>query len=260
MIRFLALLVLLAAPVARGRPEPDQLTVAGIAEFTNAYRAWDGARFAAAVALFQRACAEPSATVTNFYWLGTAQFHRMLQLLGQPGGSGNKAAAAALEAAADALTRAGQLDPCHAESHALLATVEGMEIAANWLRAVWLGPRMQKELNLALATGTNNARVEYLLGTGQFFMANRAATRREALATLLRAEQLFAAEANVPPGPLEPRWGRDSCLTFIGSCYEKLDQRAEAETYFRKALALHPEDGLAQAGLKRVTKAGTQPP
>jgi len=33
-----------------------------------------------------------------------------------------------------------------------------------------------------------------------------------------------------------------------------LGQRAEAEVYFRKALALHPQDGLAQAGLKRVTK------
>ena len=28
----------------------------------------------------------------------------------------------------------------------------------------------------------------------------------------------------------------------------------EAEEYFRKALAMHPQDGLAQAGLKRVTK------
>jgi Flp pilus assembly protein TadD len=43
-------------------------------------------------------------------------------------------------------------------------------------------------------------------------------------------------------------------MTFIGLSYEKLGQRAEAEVYFRKALALHPQDGLAQAGLKRVTK------
>jgi len=258
MIRLWAMLLLLAAPCARAEAVADELTVAGISEFTNAYRAWDGARFDVAVALFQQACVSPSVTATNFYWLGVAQFHRMLELLGRPDRGTNKLAAAALDAAADALTRAIKLDPNHAESHGLLATVYGMEIGANMLRAVWLGPRLQKELKLALATGTNNARVEYLLGTSQFFVACRTSTRREALATLLAAEKLFDAEAKVPPGPLEPRWGRDSCLTFIGSCYERLDERAEAETYFRKALALHPEDGLAQAGLKRVTK-GDQP-
>ena len=253
------MLLLLAALCGRADVAADKLTAAGVAEFTNACRTWDGERFDAAVALFQRACAGPSATATNFYWLGAAQFHRMLELLGRPGTDTNKvAAAAALDAAADALNRAVKLDPCHAESHALLATVYGMEIGANLLRAVWLGPRLQKELKFALATGTSNARVEYLLGTSQFFMACRASTRRAALTTLLTAERLFDAEAKVPPGPLEPRWGRDSCLTFIASCYEKLDARAEAETYFRKALVLHPEDGLAQAGLKRVTK-GKQP-
>jgi len=259
MIRLLAMLLLLAAPCARADAAADKLTAAGIAEFTNAYRTWDGARFDAAVARFQQACASPAATATNYYWLGVGQFHRMLQLLGRPDGGTNRLiATAALAAAADALNRAVKRDPSQAESHALLATVYGMEIGANLLRAVWLGPRVQKELKLALALGARNARVQYLLGTSQFFLASRTASRREALTTLLAAERLFAAEAVTPPGALEPRWGRDSCLTFIGSCYEKLDQRAEAATYFRKALALHPEDGLAQAGLKRVTK-GTQP-
>jgi len=249
------MLWLLAAPCAWAVAEPDQLTAAGIAEFTNAYRAWDGARFAAAVTLFQQACACPSATATNYYWLGAAQFHRMLELLGRPDRGTNRAAAlGALTAAEEALTRAVKLAPNHAESHALLATIYGMQIGANLLRVVWLGPRLQKELKFALATGTNDARVQYLLGTSQFFEAGRTAARREALATLLTAEKLFDAEAQVPPGPLEPRWGHDSCLTFIGSCYEKLDEPAAAATYFRKALALHPEDGLAQAGLKRVTK------
>jgi len=251
------MLLLLAALCGRADVAADKLTAAGVAEFTNACRTWDGERFDAAVALFQRACAGPSATATNFYWLGAAQFHRMLQLLGRTQGGTNKLiAAAALDAAVDALTRAVKLDPSQAESHALLGTIYGMEIGENMLRAVWLGPRVQKELKLALATGGDDARVRYLLGTSQFFTACRTASRREALATLLAAEALFAAEAKTPPGPLEPRWGRDSCLTFIGSCYEKLDQRAPAETYFRKALALHPEDGLAQAGLKRVTKGG----
>ena len=129
-----------------------------------------------------------------------------------------------------------------------------MKISDNILRAVWLGPRVLKEQELALATGAKNPRVKYLLGMSQFYTAMRNASRREALTNLLTAEKLFEAEAKTPGAPLEPRWGHDSCLTFIGSSYEKLGQRAEAEDYFRKALAMHPQDGLAQAGLKRVTK------
>jgi tetratricopeptide (TPR) repeat protein len=255
MIRVLTILLLLAAPVARADSAPDKLTMAGIAEFTNAYQAWDGARFVKADNLFQQACTNATATVTNYYWLGAGEFHRMLQLLGLPERKTNKLAAeAALDAAVDALTQAVKLDASHAESHALLGTLYGMKISDNMLSAVWLGPRVQREQKLAFANGAKNPRVQYLLGMSQFYTAMRTASRREALTNLLAAEKLFEAEAKTAEAPLEPRWGHDSCLTFIGSSYEKLGQSAEAEAYFRKALAMHPQDGLAQAGLKRVTK------
>ena len=89
------------------------------------------ARFGAAVELFRQACTNASATATNFYWLGTAEFHRMLQLLGLPESQTNKlAAGAALDAAVAALTQAVKLDASHAESHALLGTLYGMKISA----------------------------------------------------------------------------------------------------------------------------------
>jgi tetratricopeptide (TPR) repeat protein len=255
MIRFFTMLLLLAAPVVRADSAADQLTIAGIAEFTNAYQAWDGARFVKADNLFQQACTNATATATNYYWLGAGEFHRMLQLLSSPENTANThAAGTELEAALDALTRAVKLDASHAESHALLGTLYGMKISDNWLRAAWLGPRVEREFNLALAGGAKNPRVQYLLGMSQFYTAIRNASQREALTNLLAAEKLFEAEAKTPAGPLDPRWGHDSCLTFIGSSYEKLGERAEAEAYFRKALTMHPQDGLAQAGLKRVTK------
>ena len=102
--------------------------------------------------------------------------------------------------------------------------------------------------------GAQNPRVRYLLGTCQFHTAKKPAAQREALATLLSAEKLFAAEAQRAAGPLEPRWGRSSCLTFIGRTYELLGQRAEAADYFRKALAEHPADHVAKEGLARVTE------
>jgi hypothetical protein len=96
--------------------------------------------------------------------------------------------------------------------------------------------------------------VRYLLGTCQFHLAKKPAAQRQALATLLAAEKLFAAEARRPAGPLDPRWGCSSCLTFIGRTYELLGQRAAAAAYFRQALSEHPADYVAKQGLARVTE------
>ena len=253
MIRFVSILMLSSALLAHAESKADKLTAAGIAEFTAAYHAWDGARFGVASKLFRQGSTNASATVTNYYWLGASEFHRMLQLQNSPGSATNKSAsAAALDAAVEALTTAVKVDERHAESHALLGTLYGMKINGNLLRGVRFGPRVQKHQELALASGANNPRVQYLLGVCQFHTAKKPAARRESLATLLAAEKLFAAEAKTAAAPFEPRWGYDSCLTFIGRTYELLGQPKAAADYFRKALAVHPQDHVAQDGLKRV--------
>ena len=96
--------------------------------------------------------------------------------------------------------------------------------------------------------------MRYLLGACQFQTAKKAGAWQEALTNLLAAEKLFAAEAQRASGPLEPRWGHDSCLTFIGRTYECLGKPVEAAAYFRKALLEHPTDHLAKEGLARVTE------
>lgn len=255
MIRLYAILMLLAPMLARAESAANKLTVAGIAEFTAAYQAWDGARFAAATELFRQATTNASATATNFYWLGVGHFHRMLQLENGPGSATNQARTdAALEAAVTALTTAVQLDEQHAESHALLGTLYGMKIKGSVLRAIRFGPRVQKHRARALATGAENPRVHYLLGMCEFHTASKSKDWRESLTTLLAAEKLFEAEANRANASLEPRWGRSSCWTFIGRTREQLGETAKAAEYFRKALAEHPADHLAQVGLARTTK------
>jgi len=253
MIRLVSILMLCSVLLARAESAADKLTAAGIAEFTGAYQAWSGARFAVAAKTFRRASTNASATATNFYWLGAAEFHRMLQLQNSPGSETNKSAsAAALDSAVDALMAAVTLNERHAESHALLGTLYGMKINGSVLRAVRFGPRVQKHQDLALASGACNPRVQYLLGMCRFHTAKKPAAWRETLATLLAAEKLFVAEAKTAAAPLHPRWGNDSCLTFIGRTYELLGQPKDAADYFRKALAIHPQDHVAQDGLKRV--------
>lgn len=237
------------------RAASNDLSAAGVAEFTAAYQAWNGARFAAAAELFRQASTNAPANVTNFYWLGAAQFHRMLQLQNAPAHRTNEAdAKAALDASVDALTLAVKLDERHAESHALLGTLYGMKINGSLLRGARFGPRVAKHQELALKHGATNPRVQYLLGMCQFHTAKKPAGWQAALQTLLKAEKLFEAEAKTAAAPLDPRWGQSSCLTFIGRAYELLGQRKEAVDYFRKALAMHPADRLAKEGLQRASQ------
>ena len=245
----------LAALSASAAVPADQLMTSGTAEFAAAYEAWDAKRFGAAAKLFQQASANQPASSTNFYWLGVAHFHQMLQWQNAPGASTNRPASkAALDAALEAFTKAVALDDRDAESHALLGTLYGMKINGRLARAAWFGPRVVKHRDRAIAGGPDNPRVRYLAGMAQFHTAAKPEEYRAALTTLLAAAKLFEAEAQHPPAPLEPRWGRSSCLTFIGRTYEVLGQPAKAAEYFRQALAAHPADHLAQAGLGRVEK------
>ena len=247
--------LLLSACLAWAAENSSSLTLAGVKEFNAAYEKWDAAGFATAAGTFQRACASAPGSFTNYYWLGAAEFHRMLQLRSLPPAATNTlAAGAAMNAALRALEIAMDLDERHAETHALLGTLYGMKIDGNLLRAARFGPRVARHQKRALALGAQNPRVLYLLGTCQFHTAKRPAAQREALETFLAAEKRFVAEAQRPAGPLEPRWGHSSCLTFIGRTYELLGQRTQAADYFRKALAQHPADHVAREGLARVAE------
>lgn len=92
MLRVTSILIGLVANLSgQAGAASNDLSAAGVAEFNAAYRAWDGARFAASADLFQRATTNAPANVTNFYWLGAAQFHRMLQLQNAPANRTNEA-------------------------------------------------------------------------------------------------------------------------------------------------------------------------
>lgn len=255
MFRWLTILFLLVACGARADALADRLALSGVAEFTAAYRTWDGGRFLAAAELFRQASTNAPDSCTNFYWIGAAEFHRLLYCRNLPDPATNAAAGdAAMEAALEALAQAVKLDDRHAESHALLGTLYGMKIGGNLFRAARFGPRVQKHQKKAIEFGVDNPRVHYLLGTGQFHTAKKPAAWREALASFLAAEKLFVTESRLAGDPFEPRWGHSSCLTFIGRTYELLGQPKEAAEYFRKALAAHPADHLARDGLARVTE------
>ena len=254
MIRAAAIAFVASATIVLADTSADSLTRSGIVEFNAAYREWSAERFANAAGHFRKASSAAPRAAVHKYWLGTALFHRMLQLQSQPDKKKHAHAAdAAMEGAITALEAAVAIDPRHAESHALLGTLYGMKINGGMLRAIRFGPRVQDHQKHALQNGAKNPRVQYLLGTGRFHTAEKAADYRVALKTLLDAEKLFVEEAKSPPASLAPRWGLSSCRTFIGRTHLHLGDKKNAEAYFRKALADHPADHIARQELSKLT-------
>ena len=247
MIRRLLLLALVLPVVTANANNPAET---GVAEFNAAYQAWDASGFAKAAATL---AAAPESS-TNQYWRGTAEFHRLLCLLGKTTATNRQESAKALESALAALQRAVQLDPSHSESHALLSAVYGLSIGANPARALWLGKRLMDQEKLARKLGPENPRVLYLAGVNRYYGPALLGGKNEGLKLLLAAEKLFEAEAGKPAGPAEPRWGRSTCLVYIGKTYEALGKTTEAEEYYRKALQLNPQDKLAKTELEKRKK------
>ncbi len=228
---------------------------AGVEAFTAAYQTWDQAGFAKASDLFEQAGQQAPGSGSPFYWKGVAEFHRMLHLLGAAETRTNRPdVTKAMNATIAALKLAVKRNAHDAESQALLGTVYGMSIAASPTRALWLGPRVMGLRDKGLRDGPENPRVQYLIGMSHYHAPDLLGGKEEALKCLLKAEKLYALEAGKAAGPLEPRWGRSSCLAFIGKTYDALGKPAEADQYFRKALKLNPQDRLAREELEKRQK------
>jgi tetratricopeptide (TPR) repeat protein len=246
MIRRLTVLLLAGRVMAA----ESNLTVTGVAEFTAAYQAWDGAGFAQAAQTF---AAAPESS-TNQYWRGVAEFHRLLWLFGEPTATNRQETAKALETAIAALQRAVQLDPRNGETHALLSVTCGLSIGANPARAFWLGKRLTDQERQARKWDPDNPRVLYLAGMNRYYGPAFLGGKNEGLKLLLAAAKLFETEAGKPAEPVEPRWGRNTCLVYIGKTYDALGKPTEAEEYYRQALKLNPQDKLATSELEKRKK------
>jgi hypothetical protein len=246
---YLALCGGLLATVDPAIAAPTNALATGVVAFGAAFDAWSYEGFVAAAEAFS---AEGQACQTSFpafYWQGVAEFHAALWCQRQEGAGARDRAAERVRRAGVALESALRLRPDDAECHALVSTLIGMQIADHPGSALWRGPRVVRHQRLALRYGPGNPRVHYLIGCNYYHAPAPLGDRQQALAHFLEAEPLFDREATTPADLLQPRWGRSSCLTFIGILHEESGDRAGADLYYRKALQANPRDQLAQEAL-----------
>jgi tetratricopeptide (TPR) repeat protein len=104
----------------------------------------------------------------------------------------------------------------------------------------------------ALELDPTNPRVHYLTGMSFWYAPEILGGKDKALSHLLKAEQLFLREASEEHHPLDPRWGQDLCLAFIGDIYRNKKNISTAREYYQKALALNPEDPVAKNGIQKL--------
>jgi tetratricopeptide (TPR) repeat protein len=246
--RVLGCVLLACAGPSRVTAAPTNQLGAGVVAFSTAFDDWSYKGFAGAAELFAVAGQANPTSFPAFYWKGVAEFHAVLWCE-RPEQSQDRTRIADLnqriEGAVKAFEAGLRLKPDDPECHALLSAVLGIQLAKHPATAIWRGPRVLRHQRLALRNGPDNPRVHYLIGSGYYHAPGFLGDRKQALVHFLKAEDLFAKEAAAGGDPLQPRWGRSTCLTFTGKLYEEAGERDKAMAYYRKALEANPRDKLA---------------
>ncbi len=165
-----------------------------------------------------------------------------------------RASAKVLKSAVTILQDAVEHNPEDGESRALLSAAYGLSIGAHPLRALWLGPRLVSQEKQAQQLDPKNPRILYLAGLNRYYGPALLGGKEEALKLLLAAETEFATEADQAVNPLEPRWGRGACLVYLGRTYAALGEATKAESFYRWALKMNPNDKLAREELEKQKK------
>ncbi len=248
IIAFAAFLAATVAGKEREVSLPE--TVAG---FTAAVESWDGAALSRSAEELERLSRRLPESFPAHYWLGAARFHQALYLIDAP--DTGKQVDRALDGSEKALRQALELDESCGECFALLSAITGLRIGRNPLSGIWRGRRFQRQAGRALELSPENPRVHYLLGTNYYHAPERMGGKSRARKHFLKAAAFYEEERRKEAGELEPRWGYDTTLLFLGDLHREEGEREKAREFYLRALSANPANQkarMALEGLKNV--------
>lgn len=176
------------------------------------------------------------------YWRGVALLHAVFYARESTGDEEIRSRGNALRnEALAALEQAVALRKDSADAQAAMAALLGMSIqAGNWLTALRLGPRLMRHQRAA-EQAAPNPRAMYLLGVGELRGGREAGRLESARKMLLEAVALFEAEQEIPAArDLEPRWGYDHALMFLGDVCLLQGRPEEASAWHEQARNVNP--------------------
>jgi len=151
------------------------------------------------------------------------------------------------------LKKVMELKPTWGEPFALYASTVGLEIALDWNKAMSLSSEIYEYFGKAYDLDPKNPRINLLKGSSDLYTPVEYGGGPDvAIGTLSHAVELFEEE-NVQ-NPLEPSWGKEEALTFLGIAYQQKGNNSKARELFLKALEINPEFGLAIDSLEQLKK------
>ena len=144
-----------------------------------------------------------------------------------------------------------------AESHALLASVYGLQISRSPLRGALLGIRAARASARAMELQPQNPRVLLLDGVGKLNtprMFGGGEDRAESL--LHRAVAAFTTEPSDRPWP---RWGRVDAYAWLGQVMARRGDTDAARQYYLRALEIEPAFAWVRDVLLPALDSGARP-
>ena len=228
-----------SAPGASAEPPTtDSLIIEARELLHEGMSAADRGTMERARAQFERATADDDYAALAHYYAGLANYRLasiFLEADDVPVGD-------YLEAAADHLETATDLDDQCADAYALRSSVYGMKISQNPLRAMTLGRTSSETMERALELEPKNPRVVLLSAQSDFHTPGMfGGDRDEALDGFKRAAELFEEES--PDAPLQPQWGHEEAYAWVGIAHSEEGRYDEAEAAFERALEINPSYG-----------------
>ena len=127
----------------------------------------------------------------------------------------------------------------NAESHALLASVYGLQIGQSSRRGAFLGRRAARARERAENLAPRNPRVLLLAGIGKLYTPRRFGRGEDMAESLLHSA--VAAFRTDPVGRPWPRWGRIDAYAWLGQVAARRDDFDAAWRYYLQALDLEPD-------------------
>lgn len=203
----------------------------------------DPAALAGVRAMLGRALVLAPDDALLLHYQGYAAYREAVAYMGR----NDRPAARRLLAAADSLLDRSAARLPLAESHALRASVLGMQIGTgNPASGMWLGPKIGDAMDRALELGPRNPRVWLIRGMSAYNTPGMwGGGTEKARGFLARAVTLFATDR---PAPGMPAWGEAEAHLWLGRTLQKSGDVAGARAEYARALALQPDN----AWLSRV--------
>ena len=131
-----------------------------------------------------------------------------------------------------------------ADSHALLASILGIEIGFKPNLGMTNGMKSAQELEKAKKLSPSNPRIYMIEGTSKLYTPKMfGGSVDKALALFEKSAELFEKEESKG---IYPDWGKDEVYVWIGNAYREKKEDSKAEEFYRKALEINPECGWAK--------------